>query len=221
MSRRGSYSIELCEPAIIESLGYALEFEKYISHLLRKLVQAPSTGCSGLWFEYIVGAAVTRNYGNDDICAKKSVYPLTEYLQQINTYNTWVNPINQCGPDVVFMQNNTVWIIQAKIGKNLDLKHACRSTDFENFFCVRDEKLISFGQPLRGYSLQHRETKRLMRHKRIERIIVSPWANSTHGGMDPQVRLISPESDPDDFFCKIRPSGLSKENFWKILKNQG
>lgn len=216
------YTIELCEPAVVESIGYVLEFQYYMSKLLGLLIQSPTKGCAGEWFEYIVGAAVVENFKKVEAGSKrpgKSSQILKQYLQSQPTDNTdWIKPINTCGPDVVYMVGNEVWFVQAKIGKSFKMEHASETTDYRYFYCVRKKQSSNYRRPINGYVERHQSIQPLMQGKIVYRIVVAPWAKSDTVGVA-GVQLISPYEDDGDFFRHIRPPQLTKEGFWELLSD--
>ncbi|KAI8823930.1 hypothetical protein BJ741DRAFT_714983 [Chytriomyces cf. hyalinus JEL632] len=144
------YAIEMVEDAIVECLRYLVPFSDVVETLASQLLRYPKPEMVGLMLEYLVAYALVANLHPGSVNQIKTFTgSMVEYLKSSTAQYQVFFPDHCCGPDILFKDGNTLYIIQVKFVDKISKQervHACSTTDPQYFYWNRNK-----GSVLKGF----------------------------------------------------------------------
>ncbi|KAI8823940.1 hypothetical protein BJ741DRAFT_714992 [Chytriomyces cf. hyalinus JEL632] len=109
------YAIEMVEDAIVECLRYLVPFSDVVETLASQLLRYPKPQMVGLMLEYLVAYALVANLHPGSVNQIKTFTgSVVEYLTSSTAQYQVFFPDHCCGPDILFKDGSTLYIIQVK-----------------------------------------------------------------------------------------------------------
>ncbi|KAI8820320.1 hypothetical protein BJ741DRAFT_572512 [Chytriomyces cf. hyalinus JEL632] len=203
------YAIEMVEDAIVECLRYLVPFSDVVETLASQLLRYPKPQMVGLMLEYLVAYALVASLHPGSVNQIQTfTRSMVEYLQSSTAQYQVFFPDHCCGPDILFKDGNTLYIIQVKFVDKISKQervHACSTTDPQHFYCGRN------GSVLRGYETGREEILPLLTNLHLERQVFLHTTTETTVGME-EVTVINQDKHPR-FFDNL-DSGM-----WAVLNS--
>ncbi|KAI8823942.1 hypothetical protein BJ741DRAFT_556790 [Chytriomyces cf. hyalinus JEL632] len=190
------YAIEMVEDAIVECLRYLVPFSDVVETLASQLLRYPKPEMVGLMLEYLVAYALVADLHPGSVNQIQTFTgSMEEYLKSSTAQYQVFFPDHCCGPDILFKDGNTLYIIQVKFVDKISKQervHACSTTDPQHFYCGRN------GSVLRGYETGREEILPLLTNLHLKRQVFLHTTTKTTVGME-EVTVINQDKHPRFF----------------------
>ncbi|KAI8845365.1 hypothetical protein BJ741DRAFT_145871 [Chytriomyces cf. hyalinus JEL632] len=191
------YGIEMVEDAIVECLRYLVPFSDVVETLASQLLRYPKPQMDGLMLEYLVAYALVANLHPGSVNQIKTFTgSMAEYLKSSTAQYQVFFPDHCCGPDILFKDLNTLYIIQVKFVDKISKQervHACSTTDPQHFYCGQNDSKV-----LRGYETQREEILPLLTNLHLERQVFLHMTTKTTVEME-EATVINQDKHPRFF----------------------
>ncbi|KAJ3230321.1 hypothetical protein HDU78_008492, partial [Chytriomyces hyalinus] len=191
------FAVELVEDAIIECLRYLVPFSDVAKTLVLRLQRCPMPQMVGFMLEYLVAYAFVANlYPKSKHKIKTFAGSMAEYLQSNSAQYQVFFPDHCCGPDILFKDRNTLYIIQVKFVDTIAKQErvdACNTTDPQYFYRNRKTESV-----LRGRETRRNEILPALQNLHHKRLLFLHTTTSTTDGTD-GVTVITQETHPKFF----------------------
>ncbi|KAI8823925.1 hypothetical protein BJ741DRAFT_72280 [Chytriomyces cf. hyalinus JEL632] len=209
VSKGRIFAVDIVEDAIVECLRYVVPFSDVVRILASQLLRYPKAQMVGLMLEYLVAYALVASLHPGSVNQIKTFTgSMVEYLKSSTAQYQVFFPDHCCGPDILFKDGNTLYIIQVKFVDKISKQervHACSTTDPQHFYCGRN------GSVLRGYETEREEILPLLTNLHLERQVFLHTTTKTTVGME-EVTVINQGKHPR-FFDNL-DSGM-----WAVLNS--
>ncbi|KAI8823935.1 hypothetical protein BJ741DRAFT_654851 [Chytriomyces cf. hyalinus JEL632] len=191
------YAIEMVEDAIVECLRYLVPFSDVVETLASQLLRYPKPEMVGLMLEYLVAYALVANLHPGSVNQIKTFTgSMVEYLKSSTAQYQVFFPDHCCGPDILFKDGNTLYIIQVKFVDKISKQervHACSTTDPQYFYWNRNK-----GSVLKGFETRRGKILAELKNMSRTRVVFLHTTTKTVAGME-QVRVVNQETEPEFF----------------------
>ncbi|KAJ3231478.1 hypothetical protein HDU78_007704 [Chytriomyces hyalinus] len=191
------YAVELVEDAIFECLRCLVPFSDVADALASQLQSYPKPLMVGFMLEYLVAYAFVANlYPESKDKINSFAGSMVEYLESNSVQYEVFFPDHCCGPDILFKDRNTLYIIQVKFMDMMPKQEqagACNTTDPQYFYCERNKSSV-----LRGFETRRNEILPALENLRHERLVFLRTTTSTTDDME-EVTVINQDTRPKFF----------------------
>ncbi|TPX42213.1 hypothetical protein CcCBS67573_g10526, partial [Chytriomyces confervae] len=202
------YAVELMEDAIFECLRCLVPFSEVADTLVSRLLSYPKLQMVGFMLEYLVAYAFVANLhpGSKDKI-KTFAGSMVEYLESSEVQYHVFFPDHCCGPDILFKDRNTLYIIQVKFVDTIAKQEqagACNTTDPRYFYWNRKNNSV-----LRGREPRRDEILPALENLRHERLVFLHTTTKKTVGVK-GVKVITQKTRPK-FFDEL------SQGIWGVL----
>ncbi|TPX43074.1 hypothetical protein CcCBS67573_g10470, partial [Chytriomyces confervae] len=202
------YAIDLVEDAIFECLRCLVPFSDVADTLVSRLLRCPNPQMVGFMLEYLVAYAFVANLhpGSKDKI-KTFAGSMVEYLESNAVQYQVFFPDHSCGPDILFKDRNTLYIIQVKFVDTIAKQKrtgACNTTDPQYFYCNRKTKAV-----IRGHEPRREAILPALANLRHERLLFLHTTTKKTVGVK-GVKVITQKTHPK-FFDEL------SQGIWGVL----
>ncbi|KAI8823917.1 hypothetical protein BJ741DRAFT_72026 [Chytriomyces cf. hyalinus JEL632] len=191
------YAIEMVESAIVECLRYLVPFSDVVETLASQLLRYPKPQMVGLMLEYLVAYALVANHHPGSVNQIKTFTgSMVEYLKSSTAQYQVFFPDHCCGPDILFKDGSTLYIIQVKFVDKISKQErvdACHTTDPQYFYWNRNK-----GSILKGFETRRGKILAELKNMSRTRVVFLHTTTKTVAGME-QVRVVNQETEPEFF----------------------
>ncbi|TPX49701.1 hypothetical protein CcCBS67573_g10145 [Chytriomyces confervae] len=188
------FAVELVEDAIIECLRYLVPFSDVAKTLVLRLQTCPMPQMVGFMLEYLVAYAFVANlHPGSKHKIKTFAGSMVQYLQSNSAQYQVFFPDHCCGPDILFKDRNTLYIIQVKFVDTIAKQErvdACNTTDPQYFYRNRKTESV-----LRGRETRRNEILPALQNLHHKRLVFLHTTTSTTDGTD-GVTVITQKTHP-------------------------
>ncbi|KAI9341509.1 hypothetical protein BDR26DRAFT_918448 [Obelidium mucronatum] len=201
-------AIEIEEAAVVECLRYLVPFSDLVETMASQLLRYPKPAMVDLMLEYLVAyGLVAKLHPQFRNQIKTFVGTMSQYLKSSQAQYQVFFPDHCCGPDILFKDQNNVYIIQVKFVDRISKQEqvdACHTTDPQYFYWNRKKSSV-----LRGFEAHRRIILLALENVTPIRLIFLHTTTTTTAGMD-QVGVINQRTDPE-FFDNL------SDGIWSLL----
>ncbi|KAI9346100.1 hypothetical protein BDR26DRAFT_817945 [Obelidium mucronatum] len=206
--------LTLEELAVVGCLRYLIPVSDIVSEICLQLASCPKPQMVGYILEYLVAYAFVVGLDPTKGKTLKSKYgDFLEYMTSQDEDQVFF-PDQCCGPDIVFIFNGVVNMIQIKFVDKISKQervNACHTTDFNFFYWNKKSKKV-----LAGFEKRQKDLVELLQTKSIKRFVFLHTTTQTTEGME-GVEVLNETTRPDFFDCLGMPGWWLKLN--QIQKN--
>ena len=131
-----------------------------------------------------------------------------------------------CGPDIIFKQGGTLWIIQVRCVKKFYRAYrldSARTVDPNLFYTVRDNTSKRFEQPLCGYEAKRERILALFQSQKlnIRKMVVASSRVRIPSDAPADIQWVTSNTPAgQDFFAKLTGDADSAAYIWRVLDEQ-